>query len=171
MTKWAVYICRPFHEKHVFPSRGLVLRISLKLGGIAQLVQSICLTSRGSLVRIRLPPLRLPEARFGTLTFWDLSSAGSERMLHTHEVTGSNPVGPTSESPGESRGFLAQSASATTNTLPVTSTRLPSSALFLAAMTASSTDAWIVPRSPCISAFLHSASASMPRGMPALQKW
>ena len=168
MTKWAVYICRPFHEKHVFPSRGLVLRISLKLGGIAQLVQSICLTSRGSLVRIRLPP---PGPNVALHSSWDLSSAGSERMLHTHEVTGSNPVGPTSESPGESQGFLAQSASATTNTLPVTSTRLPSSALFLAAMTASSTDAWIVPRSPCISAFLHSASASMPRGMPALQKW
>ena len=28
-------------------------------------------------------------------SFWDVSSVGSERMLHTHEVTGSNPVHPT----------------------------------------------------------------------------
>src|SRR5690606_24304972 len=35
------------------------------------------------------------RAPFGNLTSWDVSSVGSERMLHTHEVTGSNPVRPT----------------------------------------------------------------------------
>ncbi len=34
----------------------------------------------------------------------DVSSAGLERMLHTHEVTGSNPVRPTKAPPA--RGFF-----------------------------------------------------------------
>ena len=29
------------------------------------------------------------------IPYRDVSSVGSERMLHTHEVTGSNPVRPT----------------------------------------------------------------------------
>ena len=91
---------------------GRVLWKCFDIGGIAQLVQSICLTSRGSLVRIRLPPPSTIDpdhmVRVNDLISWDVSSAGSERMLHTHEVTGSNPVRPTS--PGHPGLFLSHTA-------------------------------------------------------------
>src|SRR5690606_27052562 len=55
-------------------------------GELAQLVQSICLTSRGSLVRIQYsPPIILRR----------LSSAGSEHLPYKQRVTGSNPVAST----------------------------------------------------------------------------
>src|SRR5690606_39929168 len=59
------------------------------LGELAQLVQSICLTSRGSLVRIQYsPPIILRR----------LSSAGSEHLPYKQRVTGSNPVASTLKS-------------------------------------------------------------------------
>ncbi len=187
----------------------------------------------------------------------DLSSAGSERMLHTHEVTGSNPVGPTkprdrgafswwigagSERPAprreghwfgssrsheapRSRGFFVvgrswfrasrptggkvtgpdpvgptqprdrgagssgsgvdrgvdrwlcrpasardQSTSATTNTLPVTSTRSSGAAAARAASKAWRTEGCTRPRSPASAAARARVPASRPRGMSALQK-
>src|SRR5690606_37626972 len=60
--------------------------ISKSLGELAQLVQSTCLTSRGSLVRTQYsPPIYQRE----------ISSAGSEHLPYKQGVTGSNPVSPT----------------------------------------------------------------------------
>ncbi len=153
----------------------------------------------------------------------DLSSAGSERMLHTHEVTGSNPVGPTkprdrgafswwvgagSERPAHGReghwsdpvgptkprdrgagssgssvdrgvdrwlyrpaSARDQSTSATTNTLPVTSTRSSVAAAARAAWNASRTEGYARPCKPRSAAARASCSAGRPRGMSALQKW
>ena len=62
-------------------------------GRLAQLVQSICLTSRGSAVRIRQRPLRYEiDSR---KPFWAFSSAGSEHLPYKQRVGGSNPSTPT----------------------------------------------------------------------------
>ena len=58
-------------------------------GRLAQLVQSICLTSRGSAVRIRQRP---PPRRKIIRAF---SSAGSEHLPYKQRVGGSNPSTPT----------------------------------------------------------------------------
>ena len=60
-----------------------------QLGRLAQLVQSICLTSRGSAVRIRQRP---PPRRKIIRAF---SSAGSEHLPYKQRVGGSNPSTPT----------------------------------------------------------------------------
>ena len=69
------------------------------IGRLAQLVQSICLTSRGSAVRIRQRP---PPKRKIIRAF---SSAGSEHLPYKQRVGGSNPSTPTS-SFAILRGFL-----------------------------------------------------------------
>ena len=68
-------------------------------GSLAQLVQSVCLTSRGSGVRIpqlpqRCQPLTAMQAAF-FLTTREHSSVGLERLLDKQEVSGSNPLVPT----------------------------------------------------------------------------
>ncbi len=62
-------------------------------GRLAQLVQSVCLTSRGSAVRIRQRPLLNPI--FSPQQARALSSAGSERLPYKQRVGGSNPSAPT----------------------------------------------------------------------------
>ena len=79
---------------------------ALQIGSIAQLVQSICLTSRGSGVRIPLLPQRSKAAisrlfhlYFNVLCMQPLprehSSAGSEHLPYKQRVRGSNPFAPT----------------------------------------------------------------------------
>ena len=79
---------------------------ALQIGSIAQLVQSICLTSRGSGVRIPLLPQRSKTAisrlfhlYFNVLCMQPLprehSSAGSEHLPYKQRVRGSNPFAPT----------------------------------------------------------------------------
>ena len=60
-------------------------------GRLAQLVQSVCLTSRGSAVRIRQRPPVNERFRIRRA----LSSAGSERLPYKQRVGGSNPSAPT----------------------------------------------------------------------------
>ena len=73
-------------------------------GRLAQLVQSICLTSRGSAVRIRQRPLRYEiDSR---KPFWAFSSAGSEHLPYKQRVGGSNPSTPTSNKPRICEAFL-----------------------------------------------------------------
>ena len=67
-----------------------VLQSEYKFGRLAQLVQSICLTSRGSAVRIRQRP-----HFFILVTFRAFSSAGSEHLPYKQRVGGSNPSTPT----------------------------------------------------------------------------
>ena len=62
-------------------------------GRLAQLVQSICLTSRGSAVRIRQRPHKKWNTS-GSLTR-AFSSAGSEHLPYKQRVGGSNPSTPT----------------------------------------------------------------------------
>ena len=62
-------------------------------GRLAQLVQSICLTSRGSAVRIRQRPHKKRNTS-GSLTR-AFSSAGSEHLPYKQRVGGSNPSTPT----------------------------------------------------------------------------
>ena len=62
-------------------------------GRLAQLVQSICLTSRGSAVRIRQRPLL--NLLFSPKEFRAFSSAGSEHLPYKQRVGGSNPSTPT----------------------------------------------------------------------------
>ena len=62
-------------------------------GRLAQLVQSICLTSRGSAVRIRQRPL-FPFSCFRS-NLRAFSSAGSEHLPYKQRVGGSNPSTPT----------------------------------------------------------------------------
>ena len=66
-------------------------------GRLAQLVQSVCLTSRGSAVRIRQRPHETPKFLSKSLLFGKraLSSAGSERLPYKQRVGGSNPSAPT----------------------------------------------------------------------------
>ena len=67
----------------------------MRLGRLAQLVQSICLTSRGSAVRIRQRP---PQKAISQIfPFWAFSSAGSEHLPYKQRVGGSNPSTPTSK--------------------------------------------------------------------------
>ena len=69
-------------------------------GSLAQLVQSVCLTSRGSGVRIPQLPLSWNHPRgwfFYAEKFWEHSSVGLERLLDKQEVSGSNPLVPTNE--------------------------------------------------------------------------
>ena len=73
------------------------------IGRLAQLVQSICLTSRGSAVRIRQRPLL--NLLFSPKEFRAFSSAGSEHLPYKQRVGGSNPSTPTS-SFAILRGFL-----------------------------------------------------------------
>ena len=67
-----------------------------EFGRLAQLVQSICLTSRGSAVRIRQRPLQL-YSNFCLLphNMRAFSSAGSEHLPYKQRVGGSNPSTPT----------------------------------------------------------------------------
>ena len=60
-------------------------------GRLAQLVQSICLTSRGSAVRIRQRPLIYTNL----ISIRAFSSAGSEHLPYKQRVGGSNPSTPT----------------------------------------------------------------------------
>ena len=64
-------------------------------GRLAQLVQSICLTSRGSAVRIRQRPHKKRNTS-GSLTR-AFSSAGSEHLPYKQRVGGSNPSTPTTK--------------------------------------------------------------------------
>ena len=64
-------------------------------GRLAQLVQSICLTSRGSAVRIRQRPPK-KEIKYCTRKHYRaFSSAGSEHLPYKQRVGGSNPSTPT----------------------------------------------------------------------------
>ena len=93
-----------FARKSMKKSIGNVCRFKIKQylcnrnrerydGRLAQLVQSICLTSRGSAVRIRQRPLRY---KFDSRKpFWAFSSAGSEHLPYKQRVGGSNPSTPT----------------------------------------------------------------------------
>ena len=63
------------------------------IGRLAQLVQSICLTSRGSAVRTRQRPHRFLVLN----TKRAFSSAGSEHLPYKQRVGGSNPSTPTSK--------------------------------------------------------------------------
>ena len=70
------------------------------MGLLAQLVQSIWFTPRGSGVRIPQGPQNLSgnwEIFFLSILikFWAVSSVGLERCVDIAEVTGSNPVLPT----------------------------------------------------------------------------
>ena len=68
-------------------------------GSLAQLVQSVCLTSRGSGVRIpQLPPNESSRLQQCKRLFHERehSSVGLERLLDKQEVSGSNPLVPTS---------------------------------------------------------------------------
>ena len=67
------------------------LRVEAYFGRLAQLVQSICLTSRGSAVRIR----QRPHSSNVTENFRAFSSAGSEHLPYKQRVGGSNPSTPT----------------------------------------------------------------------------
>ena len=68
-------------------------------GRLAQLVQSICLTSRGSAVRIRQRPPK-KEIKYCTRKHYRaFSSAGSEHLPYKQRVGGSNPSTPTPSSP------------------------------------------------------------------------
>jgi hypothetical protein len=71
-----LHFCKPFH------------------GSIAQLVQSICLTSRGSGVRIPLLP-QLSHSGILLTYSREHSSAGSEHLPYKQRVRGSNPFAPT----------------------------------------------------------------------------
>ena len=62
-------------------------------GRLAQLVQSICLTSRGSAVRIRQRPQNIFKRK--RKNFRAFSSAGSEHLPYKQRVGGSNPSTPT----------------------------------------------------------------------------
>ena len=67
-------------------------------GSLAQLVQSVCLTSRGSGVRIpQLPPNESSRLQQCKRLFHERehSSVGLERLLDKQEVSGSNPLVPT----------------------------------------------------------------------------
>ena len=69
-------------------------------GRLAQLVQSICLTSRGSAVRIRQRPQKENlkhhrEEKSRSHEFRAFSSAGSEHLPYKQRVGGSNPSTPT----------------------------------------------------------------------------
>ena len=64
------------------------------IGRLAQLVQSICLTSRGSAVRIRQRPLEKTSLLIDK-EFRAFSSAGSEHLPYKQRVGGSNPSTPT----------------------------------------------------------------------------
>ncbi len=80
-----LYLCIAFEKKgHSF-------------GRLAQLVQSICLTSRGSAVRIRQrPPNNQPFLfKNNESSFRAFSSAGSEHLPYKQRVGGSNPSTPT----------------------------------------------------------------------------
>ena len=62
-----------------------------KRGFLAQLVQSIWFTPRGSGVRIPQDPQKVRNP----LKIRVLSSVGSEHLVYTQRVGGSNPSGPT----------------------------------------------------------------------------
>ena len=64
-------------------------------GRLAQLVQSICLTSRGSAVRIRQRPLLNKSFSKKATQTRAFSSAGSEHLPYKQRVGGSNPSTPT----------------------------------------------------------------------------
>ena len=64
-------------------------------GRLAQLVQSIWFTPRGSGVRIPQRPQRIPNTSANKRA---LSSAGSEHLVYTQRVGGSNPSAPTKRS-------------------------------------------------------------------------
>lgn len=73
---------------------------AIHYGSLAQLVQSVCLTSRGSGVRIpQLPPNESSRLQQCKRLFHERehSSVGLERLLDKQEVCGSNPHVPTNE--------------------------------------------------------------------------
>ncbi len=92
------YIERRTEKEYAYPvtigedcwiGGGAILRPGVRL---AQLVQSICLTSRGSAVRIRQRPHKIQALSFIKRAF---SSAGSEHLPYKQRVGGSNPSTPT----------------------------------------------------------------------------
>ena len=76
------------------------------IGRLAQLVQSVCLTSRGSGVRIPQRPPTRHQTQSQKLRA--LSSAGSERLPYKQRVGGSNPSAPTPKGQSRHSGRLAQ---------------------------------------------------------------
>ena len=84
-------------------------------GHLAQLVQSVCLTSRGSGVRIPQCPLPFPQVarrsseRMNIFPERALSSVGSERLPYKQRVGGSNPSVPTKKKEGVLNDFNAPS--------------------------------------------------------------
>ena len=70
---------------------------SENIGRLAQLVQSVCLTSRGSGVRIPQRPLPIFPFQKIPIPNRALSSAGSERLPYKQRVGGSNPSAPTTK--------------------------------------------------------------------------
>ena len=89
--------------------------LSRKEGHLAQLVQSVCLTSRGSGVRIPQCPLPFPQVarrsseRMNIFPERALSSVGSERLPYKQRVGGSNPSVPTKKKEGVLNDFNAPS--------------------------------------------------------------
>ena len=77
------------------------------IGRLAQLVQSICLTSRGSAVRIRQRPQQKQRVSWEK-EFRAFSSAGSEHLPYKQRVGGSNPSTPTEILKITRKGRLAQ---------------------------------------------------------------
>ena len=76
---------------------------AIHYGSLAQLVQSVCLTSRGSGVRIpQLPPNESSRLQQCKRLFHERehSSVGLERLLDKQEVSGSNPLVPTNPACG-----------------------------------------------------------------------
>ena len=73
-------------------------------GRLAQLVQSICLTSRGSAVRIRQRPHK--KTKHFRLIIRAFSSAGSEHLPYKQRVGGSNPSTPTQKKRSLAKQFV-----------------------------------------------------------------
>ena len=71
------------------------LRHQNLIGLLAQLVQSISFTPRGSGVRIPQGPPKKPQLMLRFFLIRAVSSVGLERCVDIAEVTGSNPVPPT----------------------------------------------------------------------------
>src|SRR5690606_40468714 len=69
------------------PSNNLIILV-VKLGSVAQLVQSISFTPRGSAVRIRALP---QKKTLLNIIFMECISAVSEHLVYTERVPGSNP--------------------------------------------------------------------------------
>ena len=102
-TFWCKKVRQKFAETK--KRRTFASLLKRKRGRLAQPVQSICLTSRGSGVRI---PQRPPQILFlfRVMARGALSSAGSEHLPYKQRVGGSNPSAPTTQEDTQKVSFL-----------------------------------------------------------------